>query len=400
MDVAIYLKSPTQDEMQLHIQHMSTLAKTRCLLCGEQVQDIQHWRRHMAQRHDSQKQLVQSLAQSETLLQAHVARPCCWCNVHFPKSAREHRRKCLPLLQLCLYHDLHVSGDHARATDGGSVGPQLTTGDDAYTTETSGTPQKYRKGMGKGAGKAPPKAKRDRDQEAEDELMMDLESLDEETVRTALKTLVKTALRHEHQLTILEADRSYVFFLDTTNHGIVSMLIQASATWNTKFEEGTVNTSLRATLWGVLLMEWKARLEKIESDTKVLQVAETAGWATRSPLQWIYNEWNPVQKKALPSSRDNLTHEDAKKAVNQLITNTAKDNTVHRFQSLRPLKPDLQAEVITMVLTLTVHQQAAAVYHDLDLLANNCAGKLIGLRLRRERVGKTALTKELERLQI
>ncbi|CAE7212621.1 TRPT1 [Symbiodinium natans] len=263
-----------------------------------------------------------------------------------------------------------------------------------------GTPQKYRKGMGKGAGKAAPKAKRDRDQDAEDELMMDLESLDEETVRTALKTLVKTALRHEHQLTILEADRSYVFFLDTTNHGIVSMLIQASATWNTKFEEGTVNTSLRATLWGVLLMEWKARLEKIESDAKVLQVAETAGWATRSPLQWIYNEWNPVQKKALPSSRDNLTHEDAKKAVNQLITNTAKDNTVHRFQSLRPLKPDLQAEVITMVLTLTVHQQAAAVYHDLDLLANNCAGKLIGLRLRRERVGKTTLTKELERLQI
>ncbi|CAE7214543.1 Pol [Symbiodinium natans] len=329
MDVAIYLKSPTQDEMQLHIQHMSMLAKTR-------------WETTPEQQMAAVWGLSSPLATTPT-----------------------------PQRQASVRHRL----------------PQ-------------GTPQKYRKGMGKGAGKAAPKAKRDRDQEAEDELMMDLESLDEETVRTALKTLVKTALRHEHQLTILEADRSYVFFLDTTNHGIVSMLIQASATWNTKFEEGTVNTSLRATLWGVLLMEWKARLEKIESDAKVLQVAETAGWATRSPLQWIYNEWNPVQKKALPSSRDNLTHEDAKKAVNQLITNTAKDNTVHRFQSLRPLKPDLQAEVITMVLTLTVHQQAAAVYHDLDLLANNCAGKLIGLRLRRERVGKTTLTKELERLQI
>ncbi|CAE7238885.1 unnamed protein product [Symbiodinium natans] len=203
---------------------------------------------------------------------------------------------------------------------------------------TQGTPQKYRKGMGKGAGKAAPKAKRDRDQEAEDELMMDLESLDEETVRTALKALVKTALRHEHQLTILEADRSYVFFLDTTNHGIVSMLIQAA-------QHGTQSSRM--------------------------------GNAVSAPVD--LQRWNPVQKKALPSSRNNLTHEDAKKAVNQLITNTAK------------------AEVITMVLTLTVHQQAAAVYHDLDLLANNCAGKLIGLRLRRERVGKTALTKELER---
>ncbi|CAE7279311.1 unnamed protein product [Symbiodinium natans] len=396
MDVAIYLKSPTQDEMQLHIQHMSTLAKTRCLLCGEQVQDIQHWRRHMAQRHDSQKQLhtlrdlaAGAMSTSQSLLE----------------NTDESASLCCSSACTMTSTSVETTPEQQMAAVWGLSSPLATTPTPQRQASVrhrlpQGTPQKYRKGMGKGAGKAAPKAKRDRDQEAEDELMMDLESLDEETVRTALKTLVKTALRHEHQLTILEADRSYVFFLDTTNHGIVSMLIQASATWNTKFEECTVNTSLRATLWGVLLMEWKARLEKIESDAKVLQVAETAGWATRSPLQWIYNEWNPVQKKALPSSRDNLTHEEAKKAVNQLIANTAKDNTVHRFQSLRPLKPDLQAEVITMVLTLTVHQQAAAVYHDLDLLANNCAGKLIGLRLRRERVGKTTLTKELERLQI
>ena len=80
----------------------------------------------------------------------------------------------------------------------------------------------------------------------------------------------------------------------------------------------------------------------------------------------------PEQKKALPSSQDNPQQEDAKRAVVQLIKNTAKDGTVHRFQS--------QAEVIVMVLTLTVHQHAVEVYRDLDLLANNCAGKLIGPR--------------------
>ena len=68
-------------------------------------------------------------------------------------------------------------------------------------------------------------------------------------------------------------------------------------------------------------MEWQARLEKIEKDARAStgRVAETAGWATRTPLQWVYNEWNPEQKKALPlpSSRDNLPHDDAKKAVAQ-----------------------------------------------------------------------------------
>ena len=51
-----------------------------------------------------------------------------------------------------------------------------------------------------------------------------------------------------------------MFFMETNSHGIVSMLTQASTTWHQKYEEGTVATSLRATLWGVLLMEWQARL--------------------------------------------------------------------------------------------------------------------------------------------
>ena len=56
-----------------------------------------------------------------------------------------------------------------------------------------------------------------------------------------------------------------------------------------------------------------------------------------------------------------------------------------------------------MLLTLTVHQHAAAIYQDLDSLTNNSAGKLIGLRLRRERISKSAPakeSKELERLQL
>ena len=35
------------------------------------------------------------------------------------------------------------------------------------------------------------------------------------------------------------------------------MLTQASTAWHQEYE-GTVKTSLRATLWGVLLMEWQA----------------------------------------------------------------------------------------------------------------------------------------------
>ena len=196
-------------------------------------------------------------------------------------------------------------------------------GNAARVRTNPGQPNKFRKGLGKGTNKSP-QAKRSREQEAEEEFWMDQDQLDEETIKRILRLLVRAASRHEQQLTSLEADRSYVFFLEVGHHGLIGMLVQASQAWHQQFEAGTVTTSLRATLWGVLLLEWKTRLDKIENDANALQTAEAAHWITRTPLQWTYTEWNTEQKKALPASRDNLPHEDAKRAVNRLLKSTAK----------------------------------------------------------------------------
>ena len=100
---------------------MARIARSRCLLCGEPVHDVQMWCRHIKQRHAPQPEKAQNLAESAALNQACIQRPCLWCAVHFQKSPREHRKKCLPLLQLCLYHDVGAHGDHTGATDGGSA---------------------------------------------------------------------------------------------------------------------------------------------------------------------------------------------------------------------------------------------------------------------------------------
>ena len=57
---------------------------------------------------------------------------------------------------------------------------------------------------------------------------MDQDQLDEETITRILRFLVRAASRHEQQLTSLEADRSYVFFLEVGHHGLIGMLVQAS----------------------------------------------------------------------------------------------------------------------------------------------------------------------------
>ena len=148
---------------------------------------------------------------------------------------------------------------------------------------------------------------------------------------------------------LVGSGQELLLFMETGNHGMINMMTQASQAWHQQYEAGAVTTSLRATLWGVLLLEWQARLNKIESDAQALQTAETAGCISRTPLQWVYIEWSVEQKKALPTSVDNLTHENAKQAVANLLRNTAKDGIVHRFQSLKPLRPDMQAEVVVML---------------------------------------------------
>ena len=126
-NIAACLADPLVDDNHDQLKDMALTAKAKCLLCGETVQDIQAWRRHLKQKHGPQHEIARGIADSATVLNASITRPCPWCRVHFQKSAREHRRKCLPLLQLGLRHDsiTNAHGDDARAAAGDSLGAEL-----------------------------------------------------------------------------------------------------------------------------------------------------------------------------------------------------------------------------------------------------------------------------------
>ena len=66
-----------QGTAQIHpdITRAATVAKSHCLLCGEQVQDVQSWRRLIKQRHTAMHPAALQLAASNTLLQAQAVRP-------------------------------------------------------------------------------------------------------------------------------------------------------------------------------------------------------------------------------------------------------------------------------------------------------------------------------------
>ena len=158
-------------------------------------------------------------------------------------------------------------------------------GNAARARTNPGQPSKFRKGLGKGTHKSS-QAKRSREQEAEEEFWMDQDQLDEETIKTHPTPSSQGSVQARTAIDITGSGSLLRLFLEVGHHGLIGMLVQASQAWHQHFEAGTVTTSLRATLWGVLLLEWKTRLDKIENDVNALQTAETAHWITRTPLQW------------------------------------------------------------------------------------------------------------------
>ena len=352
--IAECLAEPTAEPDYAQLQHMARVAKTHCLICGEQVQDIQEWRRHIKAKHEAQRQMVDELGQSSTLLAANLTRPCPWCNVYFQKSAKEHRKKCLPLLQLSLRHVTDTDSSRAGTAAGSGVGPELSAcrDTDARTPRECGagedeswTAKQIQKRPGQGntqelTSQAQPRTR------GRGRVLDGPRSTRRGDDQTHPTPSSQGSVQARTAIDITGSGSLLRLFPRSGSSRTDRMLVQASQAWHQHFEAGTVTTSLRATLWGVLLLEWKTRLDKIENDVNALQTAETAHWITRTPLQWTCTEWNAEQKKALPASRDNLQHEEAKRAVNRLLKSTAKDGVVHRFQSLKPPKPDIQAEVV------------------------------------------------------
>ena len=131
------------------------------------------------------------------------------------------------------------TGSNAGTSDGFGVGQLNPQEPDRSRRGRPDQPSKFHKGTGKGRGRGPPpkpKSKQGRDPDKERLTVQDMEVL-------------RAAIRHEQQFNILEADRSYIFSVETKDLRIVPIA---------RASEHDLASGLRsghgATLWGVLLI--------------------------------------------------------------------------------------------------------------------------------------------------
>ncbi|CAE7204909.1 unnamed protein product [Symbiodinium sp. CCMP2456] len=191
-------------------------------------------------------------------------------------------------------------------------------------------------------------------------------TLDKAT-QAVLQSLVQLSLSHEAELGRLRSDCGFMLFLDTptTNPeaGILPGVKKVAQEWATQYAAGNVKSPLRTLLMMEVIRELQGRLTAFLADENRCTKAMTIGWMAEG--------------------------HQAMDPEGVLLNFRCTKDLDQEFQ------PDL--EVVPFMLTIGLRvQEAHAVHRAFQLLSGNAVRKLIGARVRPERLARQPVAKQLE----
>ena len=155
--------------------------------------------------------------------------------------------------------------------------------------------------------------------------------------------LAKIIARHEAALQMLEADRSWIMFMDSGDLGITQQLLKTTASWKRSRAQGTCNCGLRQALMGALLMELEARMAKLLTDQDAQQKLISAGLLQKDPWRWTTRS-DAEKQTHCPTTKEPLPHEQATAMVKELKPLFTKESTIHAFHAMTLFKLTISLE--------------------------------------------------------
>ena len=208
-------------------------------------------------------------------------------------------------------------------------------------------------------------------------------------VRELLAMLTRLALRQEDTIAALQADTSFMLYLDTAGEmSMTKTLWEMSQRWKKLKEEESsqVTQSLRVTLMTGLFMELKSRMDLALED-KARPTLEKHGWLTEGEdPKWAFQVWDQEAKDMKrDADKDPISHSHMQKEIARLLT-LLPTNLVQKFHAARPMAAEYQSNTLTMMIMISNRGQAADELYNL----------LLGARMRPHRQRRQPLAQALE----
>ena len=161
-----------------------------------------------------------------------------------------------------------------------------------------------------------------------------------------------------------------------------------------------VVSSLRVILFKSFMEEFLSRLRKIDH-AEVTQGLIAQEWLFKEgeELKWRYLVWDSaLQKDVHHPTMEPVSHTQIVQAVQTLLEN-ATDHTLHRYHATRPLAETFTGPSVCFMLEISLcGAHAQKMYQALTSMAQCAAMKLMGANLVRERINRSPLAVQINKL--
>ena len=251
-------------------------------------------------------------------------------------------------------------------------------------------PPQWGRGGGKGHGGRQQQGRHNRDQQ-------ELEQI--------VGTLCRLTLRQEEELQLLRTEKQFLLHMESANHGMLATFWQIAQAWKADKAKTppTVKCSLRVTLIRCMMLEWKQRLTTMTQSEETVKelVKHELVKADAGDVLWYYQTWNQTtQRLEIDQHKPPLTNSAVIQMATELndLVHKEAENLIHRFHSTRKLTERVQGDTMPFILAVAMRGLAAnRAFEILHVLEGNASLRVIGVRLRSERVQLQPLAQQLRK---
>ncbi|CAE7835719.1 Pol [Symbiodinium sp. CCMP2592] len=214
-------------------------------------------------------------------------------------------------------------------------------------------------------------------------------------LREVVALLTRLALRHEDTEAALRTDCSFLLYMDTQGMGMTAQLFKISQEWKEKKEAvpPQVKQSLRTTLLVSIMVTMRQKMEQALTP-EMRPTLVKHGWITAvDPPSWAYLRWNPTtERQEVDNSRPPLPHSEALNALTKINELAGQDGLLHKFHATRKMASEYRSPVLPFLIMVSNRgSEAQSLHQSLIQICDNSCLRLVGARLRQERMKRQPL---------
>ena len=232
----------------------------------------------------------------------------------------------------------------------------------------------------------------------------DVKALQDEVakLKDSIFALQRMALRQEDFSNCIKSEIAWVMFIKLDmKASIVPCLYTMQQCWREMkaSHPEKLKAPMRVDLVKAMFKEFGSRLALLPQNEEQLETLVKMGWLNKEPLTWNYLQWNPeVERLCRIPDAEPVAFERVAAIAGAMQQLADQGGVIKRFHPSREMEEKMGGKVLTFSLQISILGEAAnSIREHMDLLSGLAATQLLGLSMRRERPGRSALANVIQK---